>query len=124
MIVDAVQGIEAQTLANTYLALEQNLKIIPVINKIDLENADPKRIKNEIAEIPGINAQETLLISAKEGLGIEAVLEAVVEKVPAPDPSSPDTPLKALIFDSHYDAYRGVIAYIRIVEGRIRIVKK
>ncbi|NMB41707.1 MAG: elongation factor 4 [Firmicutes bacterium] len=124
LIVDAVQGIEAQTLANTYLALEQNLKIIPVINKIDLENADPKRIKNEIAEIPGINAQETLLISAKEGLGIEAVLEAVVEKVPAPDPSSPDTPLKALIFDSHYDAYRGVIAYIRIVEGRIRIGEK
>ena len=120
LIVDAVQGIEAQTLANTFLALEQNLKIIPVINKIDLKNADPERIKKELAEIPGVDPQETLQISAKEGLGIEEVLEAVVQKIPPPDRGAAAAPLKALVFDSHYDTYRGVIAYIRIVEGRVQ----
>ncbi|MGI5823648.1 MAG: translation elongation factor 4 [Dethiobacteria bacterium] len=120
LIVDAVQGIEAQTLANTYLALEQNLKIIPVINKIDLKNAAPERIKKELAGIPGVDPQEALQISAKEGLGIEEVLEAVVQKIPAPDWEAAAAPLKALIFDSHYDTYRGVIAYIRIVEGRVQ----
>lgn len=120
LIVDAVQGIEAQTLANTYLALEQNLKIIPVINKIDLKNAAPERIKKELAGIPGVDPQEALKISAKEGLGIEEVLEAVVQKIPPPDWEAAAAPLKALIFDSHYDTYRGVIAYIRIVEGRVQ----
>jgi GTP-binding protein LepA len=120
LIVDAVQGIEAQTLANTYLALEQNLKIIPVINKIDLKNADPERIKKELEGIPGIDARETLQISAKEGLRIGEVLEAIVKKVPPPDLSDTDAPLKALIFDSHYDTYRGVIAYIRVIEGRVQ----
>ena len=120
LIVDAVQGIEAQTLANVYLALEQNLKIIPVINKIDLKNADPDRIKGELKGIPGLDTRETLQVSAKEGLGIGEVLEAIVKKVPPPAGSNPDAPLKALIFDSHYDIYRGVIAYIRVIEGRIQ----
>ena len=120
LIVDAVQGIEAQTLANTYLALEQNLEIIPVINKIDLENADPEKIKKELEKIIGINIAEIILISAKEGTGIETLLEAIVEKIPPPDTSGIKRPLKALIFDSHYDAYRGVIAYIRVIEGQIQ----
>ena len=120
LIVDAVQGIEAQTLANVYLALEQKLRIIPVINKIDLENADPDRIKNELKEIPGLDASEALQVSAKEGLGIEEVLEAIVKKIPPPAKRDPSAPLKALIFDSHYDTYRGVIAYIRVMQGRIQ----
>ncbi|MDO9534454.1 MAG: translation elongation factor 4 [Bacillota bacterium] len=120
LVVDAVQGVEAQTLANIYLALEQNLEIIPVINKIDMENADPERIKKELEEILGIDARDTLLVSAKKGTGIEEVLEAIVKKVPPPEVGTSDAPLKALIFDSHYDTYRGVIAYIRVMEGRIQ----
>lgn len=120
LVVDAAQGIEAQTLANVYLALEQNLTIIPVINKIDLPNADAEKVKAELAAIIGGDAKQALEISAKQGLGIEAVLEAVVEKVPPPTAGEPDSPLKALVFDSHYDSYRGVIAYIRVMEGRIR----
>ncbi|MEW5785117.1 MAG: translation elongation factor 4 [Bacillota bacterium] len=119
LVVDAVQGIEAQTLANIYLALEQNLEIIPIINKIDLENADPERIEQELAAVIGPGAKDALQVSAKKGTGIEAVLEAIVQKVPPPETGDPGAPLKALVFDSHYDAYRGVISYIRVVEGRI-----
>jgi len=120
LVVDAVQGIEAQTLANVYLALEQNLVIIPVINKIDLANADPDRVKTELLGIIGDDAADALSISAKKGTGIEDVLEAVVNKVPPPAAGTAENPLKALVFDSHYDSYRGAIAYIKVVEGSIR----
>ncbi len=118
LIVDASQGIEAQTLANVYLALEQDLEIIPVINKIDLPGARPDEIKKEIEDIIGLDASEAPLISAKEGLNIEDVLEYIVKKIPSPI-GSEDVPLKALIFDSFYDSYKGVIAYVRIVEGKV-----
>lgn len=120
LVVDAVQGIEAQTLANTYLALEQDLAIVPVINKIDLESADQEKVKKQLAAIIGTDAEEALPVSAKKGTGIKEVLEAIVKKVPPPDPGNPEAPLKALVFDSHYDSYRGVIAYIRVMEGRIQ----
>lgn len=119
LVVDAAQGIEAQTLANVYLALEQNLEIIPVINKIDLPSARPDEIKKEIEDIIGLDASEAPLISAKDGINIIDVLEAIVEKVPAPKGST-EAPLKALIFDSYYDNYKGVIAYVRIVEGTVK----
>jgi len=119
LVVDAVQGIEAQTLANTYLALEQDLAIVPVINKIDLDSADPDRVKKELAEVIGIDAENALEVSAKKGIGIDEVLEAVVRMVPPPAASDPEAPLKALVFDSHYDKYRGVIAYIRVMEGHV-----
>lgn len=120
LVVDAVQGIEAQTLANFYLALEQKLEIIPVINKIDMENADPERIKEVLEEVIGLDARDALQVSAKKGTGVGEVLEAIVKKVPPPQASDADVSLKALVFDSHYDTYRGVIAYIRVMEGRIR----
>jgi GTP-binding protein LepA len=119
LVVDASQGIEAQTLANVYMALDHDLEIIPVINKIDLPSADPERIKREIEDIIGLDASDALLTSAKDGTGIEEVLEAVVNKVPPPV-SSDDSPLKALIFDSYYDSYRGVIPYIRVMEGKVK----
>ena len=119
LVVDAAQGIEAQTLANVYLALENNLEIIPVINKIDLPNADVDKAKKELEEIIGIPGDEAILASAKEGLGIEDVLEAIVQRVPAPVGERSLSP-RALIFDSHYDAYRGVIAYVRVMEGEIK----
>lgn len=119
LVVDAVQGIEAQTMANVYLALENNLEIIPVINKIDLPGADPEMVKHEIEDIIGIEAHDAPLISAKEGINIEDVLETIVRRVPAPA-NKDDQPLKALIFDSYYDSYRGVIASIRVKEGKIR----
>lgn len=119
LVVDAAQGIEAQTLANVYLALDNDLEIIPVINKIDLPSADPERVKQEIEDVIGLDASEAVLASAKEGIGIEEILEQIVEKVPPPQ-GDPDAPLKALIFDSLYDSYRGVIAYIRVMEGTIR----
>ena len=118
VVVDAAQGIEAQTLANVYLALEHNLEIIPVINKIDLPNADPDRVKADLENILGIDAEEALMISAKEGLGIDQVLEAVIQRIPPPS-GVEDAPLRALIFDSHYDPYRGVITYVRLREGRV-----
>ncbi len=118
LVVDAAQGIEAQTLANVYLALDHDLDVFPVINKIDLPSADPERVKNEIEDVIGIEAQDAPLISAKNGIGIEDVLEAVVEKIPAPK-GSPDNPLQALIFDSLYDSYKGVIVFCRIMEGRV-----
>ena len=120
LVVDAAQGIEAQTLANTYLAMEENLSIVPVINKIDLENADPERVKNELYELVGEEADDALLVSAKQGVGIGQVLEAIVSNIPHPVVSRKGAPLKALVFDSHYDKYRGVIAYIRIFEGEVK----
>jgi GTP-binding protein LepA len=119
LVVDAAQGIEAQTLANVYLALENNLEIIPVINKIDLPNADPAGVKAEIEDVIGIPAEDALLISAKTGIGIEDVLEAIVQRIPAPA-GDRKAPLSALIFDSHFDAYKGVLPYFRVVDGEIK----
>ena len=119
LVVDASQGVEAQTLSNTYLALDNNLEILPVVNKIDLPAADPQRVKEEIEEIIGIPAMEAPEISAKAGINIDAVLEDVVAHVPAPS-GDPEAPLKALIFDSQYDNYRGVIVFMRIMDGSIR----
>lgn len=119
LVVDSAQGIEAQTLANVYLALEHDLEIIPVINKIDLPNADPDRVKKEVEDVIGLDASDAILASAKEGKGIREILEAIVAKIPAPIGSEED-PLQALIFDSHFDPYKGVISYLRIVSGRIR----
>src|SRR6202051_3254963 len=119
LVVDASQGVEAQTLANTYLALHHNLEIIPVINKIDLPSAEPERIREQIESVIGLDASEAVLASAKNGVGIEEILEAVVHKVPPPK-GSPDVPLRALIFDSWFDSYRGVIILARVVDGRVR----
>ena len=119
LIVDASQGVEAQTLANTYLALEHDLEILPVINKIDLPAADPKRTKTEIEDIIGIPAMDAPEISAKQGINIQAVLDDIVDHVPAPK-GDPDAPLQALVFDSQYDSYRGVIVLMRIVAGTLR----
>ena len=118
LVVDASQGIEAQTLANTYLAVEHGLEIVPVINKIDLPSADPERVRHEIEDIIGIDASHAPLISAKQGVGIEEVLEAVVQYIPAPA-GEDEQPLQALIFDSYYDSYKGVIVYIRVKEGQL-----
>lgn len=123
LVVDAAQGIEAQTLANVYLALDNDLEIIPVINKIDLPSADPERVKQEITDVIGIDGEEALLVSAKSGIGIESILEAVVDRIPAPD-GNVDEPLKAMIFDSLYDPYRGVVAYVRIKEGSVKVGDK
>lgn len=119
LVVDAAQGIEAQTLANVYLALDNDLEILPVINKIDLPAADPERVRNEIEEVIGIDASEAVLASAKSGIGIEEILEQVVEYVPAPS-GDIEAPLKALIFDSIYDSYRGVILNVRITDGVVK----
>ncbi len=118
LVVDAAQGIEAQTLANVYLALENDLEILPVINKIDLPSADPDKVKMEIEDVIGLPADEAVLVSGKTGIGIEDLLEAIVKYIPAPK-GDVKAPLKALIFDSHYDDFRGVITYIRIVDGKI-----
>ena len=122
LIVDASQGVEAQTLANTYLALDHDLDIMPVINKIDLPSADPEPVINEIEDVIGIEAQDAPQISAKTGLNVDQVLEQIVNKVPAPA-GDVDAPLKALIFDSVYDPYKGVIVFCRIKEGTCRYVK-
>jgi len=123
LVVDAAQGIEAQTLANVYLALDNDLEILPVINKIDLPSAEPERVRQEVEDVIGLDASEAVLASAKAGIGIEEILEQVVAKVPAPT-GDPDAPLKALIFDSLFDPYRGVVAYIRIVEGTVKVGQK
>ncbi len=119
LVVDATQGIEAQTLANLYLAVEADLEIIPVINKIDLPAAMPDDVAEEIENITGIPAEDAIPVSAKHGKNIKPVLEAVVAKVPAPD-SDPDAPFRALVFDSHYDSYKGVVAYVRVFEGSLK----
>ncbi|QUG42161.1 translation elongation factor 4 [Psychrobacillus sp. INOP01] len=119
LVVDAAQGIEAQTLANVYLALDNDLEILPVINKIDLPAADPERVRGEVEDVIGLDASEAVLASAKAGIGIEEILEQIVEKVPAPT-GDPNAPLKALIFDSLFDPYRGVIVYIRIIDGTVK----
>ncbi|MFT8870988.1 MAG: translation elongation factor 4 [Sporolactobacillus sp.] len=120
LVVDAAQGVEAQTLANVYLALENNLEIIPVINKIDLPNANPDRVKHEIEDDIGLDASEAVLASAKTGLGTDDILRQIIEKIPAPA-GDPQAPLRALIFDSLYDAYRGVVVYVRIVDGTVHV---
>ena len=119
LVVDAAQGIEAQTLANVYLALDHDLEVFPVINKIDLPSAEPERVKNEIEDVIGLEAQDAPMISAKNGIGIDQVLEAIVEKIPAPGGSA-DNPLQALIFDSVYDSYKGVIIFCRVMEGKVK----
>ena len=120
LVVDATQGIEAQTLANTYLAVDSGLEIVPVVNKIDLISADPARIKNEIEDIIGIPAQDAPEISAKQGINIHAVMEKIVSDVPAPE-GDINAPLRAMIFDSYYDSYKGVIIYVRVKEGKISV---
>ncbi len=120
LVVDATQGIEAQTLANTYLAVDSGLEIVPVVNKIDLISADPKRIKNEIEDIIGIPAMDAPEISAKQGINIHAVMEKIVSDVPAPTGDT-EAPLRAMIFDSYYDSYKGVIIYVRVKEGKISV---
>ncbi|GAB4448126.1 MAG: translation elongation factor 4 [Anaerolineae bacterium] len=119
LVVDATQGIEAQTLANLYLALDYNLEIIPVVNKVDLQSARPDEVAQEIEDLIGIDALDVMPVSAKTGEGVTEVLERLVERVPPPK-GNPDAPLRALIFDSHYDAYKGVIAYIRVVDGALK----
>lgn len=119
LVVDATQGIEAQTLANVYLALEHDLEIIPVINKIDLPSADPEAVKQEIEEVIGLDCSNAILASAKDGTGIAEILESVIERIPCPK-GDPEGPLKALIFDSSFDAYKGAISYIRVVDGSVK----
>ena len=118
LVVDASQGIEAQTLANTYLAVDAGLELVPVINKIDLPSADPERVANEVEDVIGIPAQDAPRISAKQGINIDQVMERIVQDIPAPQ-GDPEAPLQALIFDSYYDAYKGVIVYVRIKEGQV-----
>ena len=119
LVVDAAQGVEAQTLANVYMALEHDLEIIPVINKIDLPSAEPERVKQEIEDVIGLDTSDAVMASAKTGIGIEEILDAIVEHIPAPQGES-EKPLKALIFDSYFDSYKGVIAHIRVMEGHIK----
>lgn len=119
LVIDAAQGVEAQTLANVYMAIDQDLEIFPVLNKIDLPSAEPERVKEEVEEIVGIDTSDAILASAKEGIGIDEILEAVVNRVPAPG-GDPDAPLKALTFDSWYDSYQGVIILVRVIDGTIK----
>ena len=119
LVVDATQGVEAQTLANVYMALEHDLEIIPVINKVDLPSADPDRVRHEIEDSIGLDASDAILASAKTGLGVEEILDAIVERIPEPD-GEENAPLQALIFDSYFDSYKGVIAHVRVMQGHIR----
>ena len=120
LVVDATQGVQAQTLANTYLALDNDLEIIPVINKVDMNNAQPEVTKEEIENIIGLDCSDAPLISARSGLNVDQVLEQIVEKIPCPN-GDKDAPLQALVFDSFYDPYRGVIALVRIREGELKV---
>ncbi|HAE05467.1 MAG TPA: elongation factor 4, partial [Richelia sp.] len=119
LVVDASQGVEAQTLANVYLALEHNLEIIPVLNKIDLPGAEPDRVVGEIEEMIGLDCSNVIHTSAKEGIGIDGILESIVQHIPSPH-NTIEKPLRALIFDSYYDSYRGVIVYFRVIDGTVR----
>ena len=119
LVVDSTQGVEAQTLGNVYLALDEDLEILPVLNKIDLPSAHPEEVREEIEDIIGIDAEEAPLVSAKEGTGVDDLLEAIVEKIPAPT-GDPNKPLKALIFDSYYDNYKGVVILARIFSGTVK----
>ncbi|MEY2816728.1 MAG: GTP-binding protein LepA, partial [Chloroflexota bacterium] len=119
LVVDATQGIEAQTLANLYQALDADLTLVPVINKIDLPSARPDEVAEDVGSLLGIDPDSVLRVSAKEGINVESILEAIVERVPAPKDAD-DAPLRALVFDAHYDSYKGVIAYIRVFEGKIK----
>ncbi|AXE60936.1 elongation factor 4 [[Mycoplasma] phocae] len=121
LLVDATQGIQAQTLANVYLAIENNLEIVPIINKVDLISADPDRVKKEIEDIIGIDASDAILISAKTGLNIDQVIDAIIKRIPAPKDADDDRPLQALIFDSYFDNYRGVVIYMRVFQGKIKV---
>ncbi len=121
LLVDATQGIEAQTLANVYLAMEQDLEIVPIINKVDLPSADPERVKKEIEDVIGIPAHDAIEISAKTGENVEAVLEAVIERIPAPKDADNSKPLRALVFDSYFDIYRGVVLLVRLMDGTIKV---
>ncbi|MBR2999138.1 MAG: GTP-binding protein, partial [Mycoplasmataceae bacterium] len=121
LLVDASQGIEAQTLSNVYLALENNLEIIPVINKIDLPSANVEKVKSEIENVIGIPADDAILISAKNGIGIVDVLNAIIKRIPAPKDCDDQKPLKALVFDSYFDPYRGVILLIRLFNGTLKV---
>ena len=123
LVVDAAQGVEAQTVANAYLAVNQGLEIVPIINKVDLPGADPERVKEQVESVIGLDTSHAVLASAKTGLGTEDVLEAIVHRVPPP-PGSPDDPLRALLFDSWFDSYRGVIVLVRVMEGRLRVGQK
>ncbi|RPI15980.1 MAG: elongation factor 4, partial [Acidobacteriales bacterium] len=123
LVVDASQGVEAQTLANTYLALHHDLEIIPVINKIDLPSAEPERVKEQIERLVGLSAKDALMVSAKSGVGVHEVLESIVHLVPPPK-GDPAAPLRAMIFDSWFDPYRGVIALLRIIDGRLYVGQK
>src|SRR3954468_9431683 len=119
LVVDAAQGLEAQTLANAHLAIENELEIVPVLNKIDLPAADPERVAAEVSDLLGDRPDDILRISAKTGLGVDLVLDAIVERIPPPE-GDPDAPARALIFDSTYDQYRGVVAFVRVVDGVFR----
>ena len=119
LIVDAAQGIQAQTISNLYLALENDLKIIPVLNKIDLPSADPEVVKDQIIDLIGCKDEEIIPASAKTGVGIEAILEAIIERIPAPE-GDPDAPLQAMIFDSVYNSFRGIEAYFKIINGTMK----
>ena len=119
LVVDAAQGVEAQTIANLYLAIDQNLDILPVINKIDLISARPDEVAQEIEDLTGFPAQDIIRASAKEGIGTKDILESIVKRI-APPKGNPEAPARALIFDSHYDPYKGVVAYVRVVDGMLR----
>src|SRR5260370_13559366 len=119
LVVDAAQGVEAQTLANVYLAVEHDLEIIPIINKIDLPSAQPEVVREEIERVVGLPGEDCILASAKEGIGVDEILKAIVRRIPPPR-GDPQAPLRALIFDSHYDAYKRVIAYCRFIDGSIK----
>src|SRR3989441_974544 len=120
LVVDAVQGVEAQTLANVYVAIENNLEVVPVINKIDLPSADAEAVKKQIEEVIGLDASQAILASAKEGIGTKEILEALVKRIPPPAAAGAE-PLRALIFDSWYDTYRGVTALVRVKQGELRV---
>ena len=122
-MVDASQGVEAQTLANVYLALDNDLEILPVINKVDLPNARPEEVKKEIEDIIGLDALEAPCISAKSGLNVEEVLEQIVQKIPAPK-GEEEAETKCLIFDSYYDNYKGAIAHVRVIDGKVRVRRR